>query len=360
LYLDFKGFQPWEIGLSVSLVMNLSFLLAFLSGYIVDLLDWRKSIMLAILLLFIATSLLPFINVFIEFLIIAFLVGFSTSLVTQSSVKILVRFSIKGRGFLYSSYMLLSNISRIIASYASGFIAIIYGYTTLFMISVVALLPSIGVIFLSSKRQLYPEVSQRTSMSDVIKLYLKDTRLKILIIALILHDFSVFIAVPYLALYAKYTIGLDEAGIGILSGSNNVTQLIFQLMSGLLADKIGGSLTLAIHFLTVSCSYVIYSTIRDFIGALLVYIFMGFSVTLDMPARRLLITKYAPEGSVAAINGLADTIVGVGTMFSAVIGGYLWEINPSLPILIAGLANLSTLPFILYLRYRKIKQESTK
>ncbi|RLE76526.1 MAG: hypothetical protein DRZ80_00870, partial [Thermoprotei archaeon] len=56
---------------------------------------------------------------------------------------------------------------------------------------------------------------------------------------------------------------------------------------------------------------------------------------------------------VAAINGLADTIVGIGAMFSAFIGGYLWDINPSLPIFVAGLANLSTLPFILYLKYRK-------
>jgi len=353
LYLDFKGLKPWEIGISVSLVMNLGLLLAFTSGYVVDLIDWRKSAILAVILLLTATLLLLFAQNFIEFLILAFIIGLSTSLITQASVKVLVKSSIEKRGLLYSSYMLLSNIGRIIASYLSGFIATIYGYSILFMFSAATLLPAFGLLaHKNGKRKDYSTVS-KASMKKVLKLYLRDTRLKILVSALFLHDFSVFIGIPYLILYAKYVIGIDEVGAGILTGTRILTQLIFQLGSGWLADKIGGSLTLAIHFLTISLAYITYSNTIDFLNALLIYAFMGFAMTLDFPARRLLITKYAPEEYVAAINGLADTIVGVGTMFSAIIGGYLWNINPSLPILTAGIANLSTIPLILYLKHRK-------
>ena len=352
LYLDFRGLEPWEVGVSVSLIMNLSFILAFVSGYIVDLFDWRKSSILAVSLMVVATLLLFFVNTFTDFLIIAFIIGFSSSLVTQASVKVLVRSSVKSRGLLYSSYILLSSIGRIIASYISGFIAAIYGYFALFTFSAATLLPAFGLIAYKGEK-IHDSTAAEASMKKVLRLYLKDTRLKILVTALVLHDFSMFIGIPYLALYAKYVIGLDEVGVGILSGTRSFTSLVFQLGSGWLADKIGGSLTLTMHFLAMSLAYVLYSNIKDFLNALLIYAFMGFAVTLDMPARRLLITKYAPEESVAAINGLADTIVGIGAMFSAFIGGYLWDINPSLPIFVAGLANLSTLPFILYLKYRK-------
>ncbi len=360
LYLDFKGLKPWEIGVSVSLVMNLGLLLAFASGYVVDLIDWRRSAMLAILLLLAATLLLLFAQNFIEFLALAFITGFSTSLITQASVKVLVKSSIEKRGLLYSSYMLLSNLGRIAASYLSGFIAAVYGYSTLFMLSAATLLPTFGLLAHGDSGKKSRSSVPEASMRKVLKLYLRDARLKILVSALFLHDFSVFIGIPYLVLYAKYVIGLDEVGVGILTGTRSLSQLVFQLGSGWLADRIGGSLTLATHFLAISLAYIAYSNAKQFLDALLIYSFMGFAITLDLPARRLLITKYAPEEYVAAINGFADTIAGLGAMLSAAIGGYLWDINPSLPIFVAGVANLSTLPPILYLKHRKQSFQNIK
>ena len=47
---------------------------------------------------------------------------------------------------MYSSYMFLSNPSRILASYASGFIASLTGYLTLFTISAISLFPAVGIV----------------------------------------------------------------------------------------------------------------------------------------------------------------------------------------------------------------------
>ncbi len=355
LYLDDKGFEAWKIGLSVSLIMNLSYFFSFIAGYIVDVIDWKKSLLTALLLLIIGTLYLIIIADFWQFLIFAIIIGTVNALITQASVKVLVRSKTKGRGLMYSSYMFLSNLSRIIASYASGFIATLAGYFSLFVFSILSLFPAIGLVTAYKDKNNIGQNKEDLSMRKVISLYSRDRRLQILVITLFLHDLSIFIAVPYLALYAKYVIGTDEIGVGILSGTSNTTQLLFHLGAGWLADKIGGSLTLALHFISVSLSYIVYSNIKGFIEALAIYAFMGIAITLDLPARRLLITKYAPEEYVSAINGLADTIVGIGTIIASVIGGYLWNISPHLPILVGGIANLSTLPFIFYLKYRKTR-----
>ncbi|RLF02803.1 MAG: hypothetical protein DRJ64_08950 [Thermoprotei archaeon] len=358
LYLDKKGFEAWEIGLSVSLIMNLSYFLSFIAGYIVDIIDWKRSLLIALILLIFGTFYLIVINDLWEYISFAIVIGIVNALVTQSSVKVLVRSQSKGRGLMYSSYMFLSNLSRILASYASGFIASLTGYLTLFTISAISLFPAVGIVSTYKGKSFNSSKNEDLKLKNVLNLYRRDRRLQILVATLFLHDLSIFIAVPYLALYAKYIIGTDEVGVGILFGTSNTTQLIFQLGAGWLADKIGGSLTLALHFISVSLSYIVYSNIKGFIEALAIYAFMGLAIALDLPARRLLITKYAPEEYVSAINGLADTIVGIGTIIASLIGGYLWNISPHLPILFGGIANLSTLPLIFYLKYRKTRHKN--
>ncbi|HFC49513.1 MAG TPA: MFS transporter [Thermofilum sp.] len=355
LYLDNLEFAAWQIGVGVSLTLNLSFLLAFPAGYLVDRIGWKRSALFALLLSLAAPLVLIFVTSFEEFLLVPVLAGLSSALFTQSSVKVLVRSGTRRRGLLYSSYILLSNIGRIVASYASGFIALLFSYQVLYACSAFSVIPALLLLTRSFKESSVVEESARVSAWKVMKMYLKDTRLKILVLTLFLHDFAVFVATPYLALYAKYIIGVDEVGVSLLSGTSSFTQMFFQLGSGWLADKIGGSLTLAMHFIGISAIYVAYSQVTSFLVALALYAAMGLIVTLDLPARRLLITKYAPEEYVGAINGFADSIVGVGTMLSAALGGYLWSISPSLPILAGGLLNLSTLPFIFYLKYRKIR-----
>lgn len=360
LYLDDLGFAAWQIGVGVSLTFNLTFLLAFPSGYLVDRLGWRRSAFLALLLSLAAPLALMFVKSFEEFLLVPVLAGLSSALFTQSSVKVLVRSGTKRRGLFYSSYILLSNIGRIAASYISGFIALLYSYQVLYTCSALSVIPAIWLLTRGFKGSGAIEESARVSAWKVVKMYLKDMRLKILVLTLFLHDFAVFIAIPYLALYAKYVIGADEVGVSLLSGTSSFTQMLFQLGSGWLTDKIGGSLTLAMHFIGISAIYVAYSQVTSFLVALALYAAMGLIITLDLPARRFLITKYAPEEYVGAINGFADSIVGVGTMLSAAIGGYLWSISPSLPILAGGILNLSTLPFIFYLKYRKTQLKAKK
>lgn len=353
LYLDNLGFAAWQIGVGVTLSFNLSFLLAFPSGYLVDRLGWRRSVLLALGLSMAAPLLLTSVRSFEEFLLVPALAGLSSALFTQSSVKVLVRSGTRRRGLFYSSYILLSNIGRMIASYISGFIAVLYNYRALFAISAFTVAPALGLMARASRSSRGSGPPSQASMRRIIGMYMNDTRLKILVLTLFLHDFAVFIALPYMALYAKHVLGADEVGVSLLSGTSNFVQMVFQLGSGWLADRIGGSLMLISHFIGISAIYAAYSQTSSFPAAMALYAAMGFTITLDLPARRLLITKYAPEEYVGAINGFADSMVGVGTMLSAAIGGYLWPLSPGLPILVGGLLNLFTLPFIFYLKYRK-------
>ncbi|RLE91507.1 MAG: hypothetical protein DRJ55_05550, partial [Thermoprotei archaeon] len=146
LYLDDLGFAAWQIGVGVSLTFNLTFLLAFPSGYLVDRLGWRRSAFLALLLSLAAPLALMFVKSFEEFLLVPVLAGLSSALFTQSSVKVLVRSGTKRRGLFYSSYILLSNIGRIAASYISGFIALLYSYQVLYTCSALSVIPAIWLL----------------------------------------------------------------------------------------------------------------------------------------------------------------------------------------------------------------------
>ena len=193
LYLDDKGFEAWKIGLSVSLIMNLSYFFSFIAGYIVDMIDWKKSLLTALLLLIIGTLYLIIIAEFWQFLIFAIIIGTVNALITQASVKVLVRSKTRGRGLMYSSYMFLSNLSRIIASYTSGFIAALAGYFSLFVFSILSLFPAVGLVTAYKDKDSIGQNKEDLSMRKVISLYGRDRRLQILVITLFLHDLSIFI-----------------------------------------------------------------------------------------------------------------------------------------------------------------------
>ena len=352
LYLDLKGFNPWEIGLGVSMITNTAFLMAFIAGYVVDKIGCNLSLIFSQLIIILVTLSLIAIDNILLLIIISLCFGLALALINQSSVKMVVLSTeLRVRGLAFSTYLTLVSIGRMIGCFLSGYIASYLGYTHLFLISSAFMLPTLIMLKHSSVR----EKVSRVNIGDVMLLISSDLRLKVIALTLFVHDFSVFISIPYLALFAKYSLGLGEREVGLLYGVNNLANMVSLLVSGRLADKIGGSLTLALHFIAVSASYILYSFVSDFCSALLVYGFMGVAVSLDLPARRILLTKYAPKEYVGAISGFADTLVGLGTLFSPLIGGYLWTINYSLPLIVGGLSNILSIPLILYLKVLKRK-----
>lgn len=356
LYLDLKGLLPWEIGLGVSMMMNMAFVTAFIAGYIVDKLGWGRS--LTISQIIIASTTLSLITVNNIFMLIAISIGFglAIALLNQSSVKVVaLSTELKERGMAFSSYLVATGLSRIAGSSLSGYVATTLGYGPLFLTASILSLP---VILLLKYDTSDIDDKNKISLKNAINLISNDLRLKLLAFTLFIHDFSVFILIPYLALFAKYSIGLGEKEVGLLSGISNLTMMFSFFFSGWIADKVGGTYTLMLHFISTSISYIFYSTTTDFLTAALAYAMIGISTSFDMPARRLLLTKYAPEEYIGAISGFADTLAGMGTMFSPLIGGHLWSMSYSAPIVVGSLSNFAAVPLVFSLKIiKKRKRE---
>jgi MFS family permease len=285
--------------------------------------------------------------------LITIFISLALSIYTQASISIISYFSKAiNRGKAFAKYYFLIRLNTIIGSMLSGFIVSYFTYKGLNNICAFTLL--IAFIFLLF---LFPKEENREEKIYVTKFLstmFKDNRLKILTLSLMIHDFSAFIAIPYIALYAKHYLALNEEEIGLMIGLQNLGSLLIQIPIGILIDKIGGSATLIIHVITVSIIYTLYAFSNNFYMAALVLFLFGLSIALDLPARRYLLTKYVPQEYIATVSGSADTFVGLATIFSPIISSFIWyNFGGAMVFLAATALNIFSIPLILYLKTKK-------
>ncbi len=349
LYLELRGLAGWEIGVGVSLSYNMPLLLSFASGYLVDRLSWRVSFPLAQALLAASVLCLTLVDSLPLMLALSIPLGFAMAVITQVGVEVVAEVSgSERRGLAYALFLLATGSSHAVGASISGFIARLWGYGTLFVLasSATALSAVVSALCLGRGDRRIP----RPGFDDVIGFVRTDARFRALAVTLLVHDFSVYIAIPYLALYAEHSIGLSEVEIGLLNGLSTAAKLTFQAVSGLVADRIGGSCTLVLHFVGVSASYIALTGAGDFPQAAAVFAAIGAATSLDLPARRLILSRIAPRGYLATVSGLADSMAGLGAATSPILGGLLWDVSHPLPLVVAGLTNLLAIPPVLRLR----------
>lgn len=352
LFLDYRGFTINEIGVAGTLIFSLRFLLSFFAGIIIDRVNLKINIFLANILSFSYIVLLNYVSGFYLLVLICFIAGFASSLYVQLSVKIISFLSkVRERGTIFSIYFFSTDIAYMIGSALSGSIVQNYGYIFLNQVSgMIFLLTSIFSLILFPDIGIKPDHSTLPSFKNLVK-----NRIVILLtLSLILHDSSIFISTSYMPLLAKHVLLLSETAIGFLAAVKRFSKLSFQIISGKSIDKFGGKIALILHFILTSIGYIGYGLSRNFTDMMLANIFLGFSITLDLPARRLLLSSSVPKEYVATISGISDTLVGLFIIPSPIIGGYIWNnIDPRLVFIVAGIANLSSLVPIFFMSEKR-------
>lgn len=161
----------------------------------------------------------------------------------------------------------------------SGFIVSYFKYSGLNNICVFISLIAFIILLI-----LIPKEKNREKLytTKFLLIMFKDNRLKILTLSLIMHDFSTFIAIPYIALYAKHYLALNEEEIGLMIGMQNLGSLLIQIPIRSLIDRIGGSITLLMHISSVSIIYTLYAFSSNFYMATLILFLFGSFVALDL------------------------------------------------------------------------------
>ena len=358
LFLDFKGFNVIEIGVLRTSIISLRFILSFLAGLLVDKYGSKFGALFSEALLVLFLFLVNYTTVFPHALLLCFLASFALSLYVQLAVKFVSLISEeRSTGFLFALYYFAINLVQALGPGLSGVIVEYYGYYLLNWLTM-----SLFMVVFALTIPIFPKTSSYTSSPETgvrVSAVLRRKEVLFLTLALILHDFSIFISVSYIPLFTKHVLLLSEASIGLLLVIKSFSRIVFQILSGKIIDRIGGRITLLLHFIFTSIGYIGIGLVRNFSEMAIVNAFMGIAITLDLPARRYLLSKYAPKSFVASVSGFSDTLVGLFTISSPVIGGYLWYTTGSRSVFVlSGLANFSAIVPLLFLRVKAQGQKS--
>mgnify|MGYP000188546649 CR=1 FL=1 len=363
IYLEKKGLSYITIGLSSSIFFIIPAILALPAGIVCDSVNKKMLIIISLIINSFIVFTIPLVDHHILLITLILLYGFSISFFGQTAISLVAySSSTSHRATAYSLYYLASQVLGTLGTFISGHLVEEFGYGSVYILGASSYIISaiVAMLFLPLIPLSNSERSLNKSIDKLRVLLRRRRQLKLLIATLVLHDCASFIAVPFIVLFAKDILLLKESVISSLLGLRNISQMISQVISGRLADRIGGSKLLALHIALICLLYIAYSYSRGIVDVMILMVLFGFTFSLDMPSRRALLSIYASEDLVATTNGLADTLVGFGSIASPLIGGYLWQIGYKRGVFfLAGLANVMALPFIIMLSYSKYNEPNS-
>ena len=334
LFLDERGFQLWEVGVTSGLTYTLIFISALPAGLASDAVSTRAALIASSLIQL--ASLYAMVNAPSASLLALLLIVYSFSLAVrrQAAVRLVATLSGVGdRAFKYSLYLLATGLANALGSYLSGLVVEEWGYARLFSLSELLLLAS-------ALAALRIEGAPRGRLPRLraIKKVALSREMVLLTSSLSIHDFSVFMCLPYVALFQRKVVGLTPYQIGVLSALTTATSQLAQLVAGIFADKFGARASLALHYTGVSAGYALTALSNSFEELALAALVQGLSMPFDMPARRKLLTLIASPEVVATSSGLADTVVGIATLPSPLLGSYIWGYASPRAMMLCGAA----------------------
>ena len=371
LYLDGVGLDAAWIGLIIT-AYNAALSLTYLpSGRLSDMIGRRVPLMAGSLLLAVTLLLLQSTVNPVTILAIMVFIGVGNGLMTPA-VNALVAESVKAErlGIAYAGYLISVTVASIIGSAFSGFLAEIYGYQILFLIAA-ALAASAFILFYfyiseprGSMHASYSAAvkrSFRASVSETVRLLREERELTQLTSALSFHSFGLSMITPYFVLYAQYVVAIDVVEAGLLISFLNLGMLVAQVPAGKMSDRLGPRLTLLLHVLLSTVTWVSYTFSWNFLSASTIITFHGAVGAMDMPARRSFMMEYSTSiTGKATIIGTLDAIIGMVGTLAPLLGGLAWNnIGYAAPFFIAAVINtIAFLQLIPLLRRRRTVETS--
>ena len=166
------------------------------------------------------------------------------------------------------------------------------------------------------------------------------------------RDIFMNMSMSFLSVFMQDIARLNISQIGLANSIFGVMMMAVMIPSGLLADKIGERVNIAISFLLLAISLGLITILPP---ASPVWIYnlgwaiAGVGVGIATPAFQSLISKAVPPHLRGVAFGLFSTSLGLVSLPSPLIGSFLWErVSPQFPFMLTALISIiSIVPVLL-------------
>jgi MFS family permease len=141
-----------------------------------------------------------------------------------------------------------------------------------------------------------------------------------------------------LPLYLEHIGEMKIEQISLMLSIFGIAVMIFSFPAGMLSDKYGERLVIILGLILTGFALVIFINVDGFWGYSIAWSAFGAANGLLSPSYMSMISKTIPEKNRGIAFGMVWTTLGLFSLPTAWVGGYLWEkYNPQLPFLLGAM-----------------------
>lgn len=150
-----------------------------------------------------------------------------------------------------------------------------------------------------------------------------------------IRDVAYALSFNLLPIYLQEIGNLNITQIGFLEAIFGAFMMITTMPAGLLADKKGERIGIALGFGLQFISLLIFTNAKSFIGFGSAWALLGIGIGLMSPAYNSLVSKVVPEKLRGTAFGLFGTSLGIVSLPAPALGALLWDrLGPTVPFMI--------------------------
>jgi len=179
-----------------------------------------------------------------------------------------------------------------------------------------------------------------------------------LFVANVVWGFAIAMIRPYVSVYAKYVLGLNEIEWSIVMTVLFASMIVLALPVGKMVDKFGRKVPLLLSsvFLVFSMVLLVHG---NFVRLFFVMIFEGVSMLLMMSGYASLRADFVPQELRGKVIGFTNFVAYVLMALGVLAGGFFYErVMPELPFLLAIVLAIPVFILIVLLVHEPEKREA--
>jgi MFS family permease len=352
LYLKSLGASVAQIGLFFTLFQILPLILQILGGWISDSLGRLRSIAMGSV-----AGVLSYVGLLLAPTWQWVFLGESLGAVTRSLIGpsfgafIAEESAEENRARVYGITQTIFAVVTVIGPPLGGWLADRFGFRfMLFIASLIYLSATIIRIFMAKRAATHEKKkstgkltmsSLKSNLGAMIGIAVSGGLITWMLITDGVRDIAFSISGTYIPLYAEEIGGLSTTQIGWLTSIFGIAIMAVNIPAGWLADKKGERVNIVLGFLFNFVALMAFIRLETFWGYALSWTLFGIGVGLMQPAYQSLLSKALPDKLRGTGFGLIQSSLGIFSLPSPYIGGYLYEnVSPQAPFKVTAWVSL--------------------